>query len=90
MTLIKRLEELARDLRKATHNLIVSNYLTEDDIAECVDSLKKQMPKKPLNMGQFMWDYPLGNCPSCEEGVNGGMDYCDRCGQKLDWRENNT
>lgn len=50
-------------------------------------ALEKQIPKKPLNLGLFMWDYPIGSCPFCENGVNGGMDHCDRCGQKLDWTE---
>ena len=64
---------------------------------ECVEAavikaLKKQIPKKPLHMHKNYY------CPICKE--NGWMlwddaipndmdEYCDKCGQAIDWRMTN-
>lgn len=42
MTTLDNLKELERDMRKETHNLIASNYLSLEDLCECIEALEKQ------------------------------------------------
>ena len=50
--------------------------------------VEKATPKKPLEVCEYDFDvYLFGKCPVCGEGCNNGMNYCDRCGQALDWSE---
>lgn len=49
-----------------------------------IKALEKQVPKKPTDAGKFA-DLYVGLCSVCNEGVNSQMNYCDKCGQKLDW-----
>lgn len=54
-----------------------------DTLQELVD---KATPKKPTN--QYPIDLGLGNygdCRICNYGVNYQQNYCDNCGQKIDW-----
>lgn len=52
-----------------------------------IKSLKKQVPKKPIN--QSAWKA----CPVCKQGISvnsktpnpKAVEYCFYCGQKLDW-----
>lgn len=56
----------------------------------CVDALEKQIPKKPIRD-------PLDKaylCPACNgsftfwkcyETINNQPDYCNDCGQAIDW-----
>lgn len=55
----------------------------------CASVLEKQIPKKPhsitfSDVGQVKL-LPVGFCPNCRFGVEASMDYCNYCGQKLDW-----
>ena len=49
-----------------------------------IKALEKQVPKKPTYAGKF-GDLYVGSCSVCNDGVNSRMNYCDKCGQKLDW-----
>ena len=63
------------------------NYPMEYAIAfeTAIDALEKQIPKKVTK----------SVCPSCNRiflfrhGEKRKGDYCDNCGQALDWSENN-
>lgn len=68
------------------------SYMEEElDIA--IEALKKQIPKKPLNVQDcyipetYDYDYSVANCPNCRGAFS--FDeyhrplYCDKCGQKL-------
>lgn len=49
-----------------------------------VRALEKQVPKS-VNHEKSFWRY-RHFCPSCsEEFSRENLDYCDKCGQKLDW-----
>lgn len=52
-----------------------------------INALEKQIPKKPIEIIQFVDGERLGLCPNCNEGVNEEMNFCDQCSQKLDWSE---
>ena len=56
----------------------------QDLLQELID---KETPIKPIN--QFKVDFGLGNVGNCVCGaeVNYQQIYCDVCGQKLDWSE---
>ena len=52
----------------------------------CKEALEKQIPKKVIKLA----------CPSCNRiflfryGEKRKGDYCDNCGQALDWSDNNA
>ena len=58
-------------------------------------ALEKQIPMKPNNI-KSIFDFSgryyttKGNCPVCNsEGLYKSDFYCNKCGQKLDWGEEN-
>lgn len=49
-----------------------------------VQALEKQIPKKP----DFTEDKEFALCPCCNgKGLLNKQKYCDNCGQKLDWSD---
>ena len=68
-----------------------------DSFEIMVESMKKQMPMKPV-IEQGAPSYYGGtsicrhyySCPKCGEAVGRGDDkasYCPECGQKIDWED---
>lgn len=62
---------------------------------EAIEALKKQIPMKPNNI-ESIFDFSgryyttRGNCPVCNrERLYRSEFYCNKCGQKLDWSEEN-
>lgn len=50
-------------------------------------ALEKQIPKKPINIEKFdIYDIVMcvGECKCCGSVVS-PKDYCEECGQRLDW-----
>ena len=66
---------------------------------ECaVKAFKKQIPRKMDNLSEIYMDFGMGkkikvgaygNCPNCKYNIDIVSKYCTRCGQKLDWSEEN-
>lgn len=58
-----------------------------DAIDTAIEALEKQIPKKPI-----LRKCDNADCPCCGHSVNAFITtydyYCGRCGQKLDWSEN--
>ena len=63
-----------------------------------IKALKKQIPKKVGNLSEMYMDFGVGkkikvgaygNCPNCNYNIDIVSKYCTRCGQKLDWSEEN-
>lgn len=58
-------------------------------------ALEKQIPMKPNNIKSILdfsgrYYTTKGNCPVCNsEGLYKADIYCNKCGQKLDWGEEN-
>lgn len=49
-------------------------------------ALEKQIPKRPY----FTEDKEFVLCPCCNgKGLSDKQNYCDNCGQKLDWSDEN-
>lgn len=51
-------------------------------------ALERNVPKKPVETQKFA-DLYVGFCPNCMDGSNSEFNYCCKCGQRLDWGENN-
>lgn len=56
---------------------------------EAIKALKKHIPMKPITYNKTN----RADCPVCKATVRGIKnhfgDYCAKCGQKLDWSEEN-
>ena len=65
-------------------------YITDVDaepIRLAIEALEKQITKKPIVSDDII-------CPSCSATLiyylhTSKIDYCDKCGQRLDWSEEN-
>ena len=65
---------------------------------KAIKALKKQIPKKVDNLSEMYMDFgtgkkikvgAYGDCPNCKYNIDIVSKYCPRCGQKLDWSEEN-
>ncbi len=65
-------------------------------LERAVKALEKQIPRKVNNLSKIYLDFGVGkkikvsaygNCPNCNYNIDIVSKYCTRCGQKLDWRE---
>ena len=90
---LKAMAELKK--RNITHENLENYILFEDECIKYNFTLKsllearaKQIPQKPLNVHPHV-DHKSGNCPCCEIRLAhfGDMNYCHRCGIKLDWED---
>lgn len=48
-----------------------------------IKALKKQVPKKFKRVDGKVFKYI--KCRVCDNILNYGQDYCEKCGQKLNW-----
>ena len=58
----------------------------ESALALAIEALEKQIPKKPIVVNDDII------CPNCSATLiyclhTSEIDYCDKCGQRLDWSE---
>lgn len=91
---IKILQERIGLTKKVWSN--VSEIIEYREALElAVKALEKQTPMKPNNMRTILdfsgrYYTKKGNCPACNsEGLYKADIYCNKCGQKLDWGEEN-
>lgn len=72
---------------KALYNIPLKN------MEMIVQALEKQIPKKVVKDGKRSYKCPCcGESAKTETGdsfIDYRLDYCDGCGQKLDWSDNN-
>lgn len=95
-------EEAIKILQKRI-DLIKQDWSDIADLVEyqkalerAVKALEKQIPRKVNNLSGIYLDFGVGkkikisaygNCPNCNYNIDIVSKYCTRCGQKLDWRE---
>ena len=64
----------------------IKKYRAIGTVEECRAAVEKQKERKPIKYDKMaLWDYA---CPKCGEPLiktNYEYKYCDMCGQKLDW-----
>ena len=58
------------------------NQVGFEALEMAIDALKKQIPMKPI-----LCDDEDLICPTCDADVDWKY-YCEKCGQKIDWSEN--
>ena len=56
--------------------------------------IERDIPKAPIDQqleedGYGAWGSLYGTCPNCRGSVYEEQNYCERCGQRLDWRKDN-
>lgn len=62
----------------------VQQYPQIGTVEECRTAREKQIPKKP----DFTEDKEFALCPCCNgKSLLDKQKYCDNCGQKLDWSD---
>ena len=61
---------------------------------KAIKALEKQIPKKVDNLSEMYMDFGIskkikvgayGDCPICHNSLFSIVDYCNKCGQRLDW-----
>lgn len=81
-------------LEALKNEIVGKDYLLENGI----EALEKQVPKKPLTRkaekrteGRYHVFFGPGttlyHCPACGELLTPSMDYCDGCGQRMNWSD---
>lgn len=65
--------------------------VTEEQYKEYLDLQDKATPKKPYCIEEyndiFEINMHLYKCQNCDSYIGFGDDYCQDCGQKLDWSD---
>ena len=67
----------------------IQQYRAIGTVEECREARERQRGKKPVYRSIFTDGTRLLGCPVCFSRIDGGAFYCNACGQKLDWSENN-
>ena len=57
--------------------------ISKDTLEMAIKALEKQIPKKPKIDNRYI----MYICPYCNDFVKVSHNYCQNCGQKLDWSE---
>lgn len=81
--------DMVYDIMCNDKDITKGNYIA---MSKAMFALKIRIPKKPNNCGILgkKDKYKFGECPFCRNGVNYEMAYCDRCGQALDWSDDDA
>lgn len=83
---VMEMQELAIDiaLKSLTE---IQQYRAIGTVDECRKAREKQRGKKPVYRSIFTDGTRLLGCPVCFSRIDGGVFYCNGCGQKLDWSD---
>lgn len=97
---VEECRELESIVTKAERNelgKVIDEWLRYSKIGtveECQEAREKQKPKKiEYESGSLFCNgfshYRIGKCPICDNRYNSNDEiaYCSKCGQKLDWSE---
>ena len=63
----------------------IQQYRAIGTLEECRAAVEKQKAKRPLKKEKL--PFTLYTCPVCALGLHTNVNYCDECGQKLRWRD---
>ena len=60
--------------------------------SEPTATVERDIPKAPIDQqleedGYGAWGSLYGHCPNCKGTVYDEQNYCEKCGQRLDWGE---
>lgn len=89
---IKALETIKKLSDRNLTTEVLENYMQFEDervkkgftFKSVIEAREKQIAKKP----DFTEDKEFALCPCCNgKGLSNKQKYCDNCGQKLDWSD---
>lgn len=81
---IRRIEEHNKVHRLAERNAI----LITEALNMAIAALEKQIPKEPSDIICLeSSNLEVGRCDICGRAVDHHMQYCDKCGQALNWSD---
>ena len=80
MTESEAIKLIENDLKLHSKDLS-SKY--KNGLRMAIQALEKQIPKKPKTDDRYV----MHICPWCNDFVKVSHNYCQNCGQKLDWSE---
>ena len=80
MTESEAIELIEKDLKLHSKDLS-SKY--KNGLRMAIQALEKQIPKKPKTDDRYV----MHICPWCNDFVKVSHNYCQNCGQKLDWSD---
>lgn len=84
----KDAEEIAFDFDRAINALEeIQQYRAIGTPDECRAAVEKQIAKKPIQITSTKMDGKIGKCPCCGSVIGEDMIWCDDCGQKIDWSD---
>lgn len=87
------------EVKTQKHNLgvaykIISDYEAIGTVEECRETVEKQEAERIEYETNAVFSngfshYRMGKCPICDNRYNSNdeINYCSKCGQKLDWSE---
>ena len=85
---INDLKVILREITECEESICYITDVDAEPLKLAIKALERQIPKKPI--------YGAANikCPNCEATLlyyfhSFKIDYCDECGQRLDWSEEN-
>ena len=78
MTESEAIELIEKDLKLHSKDLS-SKY--KNGLRMAIQALEKQIPKKPKTDDRYV----MYICPWCNDFVKVSHNYCQNCGQKLNW-----
>ena len=85
---INDLKVILSEITECEESICYVTYIDAEPLRLAIKALEKQIPKKPV--------YGAANikCPNCGATLlyyfhSFKIDYCDECGQRLDWSEEN-
>ena len=78
MTESEAIELIEKDLKLHSKDLS-SKY--KNGLRMAIQALEKQIPKKPKTDDRYV----MYICQCCNDFVKVSHNYCQNCGQKLDW-----
>lgn len=80
MTESEAIELIEKDLKLHSKGLS-SKY--KNGLRMAINALEKQIPKKPKTNDSYI----IYICPCCNNLIKLCKNYCEYCGQKLDWSD---
>ena len=80
---IKEIETSIELAKMCTQNIERTKEI--EAYAMAIKALEKQIPKKPEEMDCIGFDTLV--CPKCKMALYLYEPYCDNCGQKIDWSD---
>lgn len=79
---IEKLDSLIVDIKRKG-----KSEVTEEDkelLITAIRALSKRLPKRPPIS---LWSKKVRKiCPNCKQKAEYLQEYCDKCGQRIDWR----